>query len=42
MMLKIFNLFSGMEFKESASDTPDEVEFACIYFAFYPYLTANA
>ena len=41
-MLKIIDLFSGTEREESTSDTPDEVGFACMYFAYYPYLTANA
>lgn len=30
------------EREETASDTPEEVEFACVYFTYYPYLTANS
>lgn len=41
-MFKIFDLFGGTEREESTPDTPDEVRFACMYFAFYPYLAANA
>ena len=26
------------EQRESCSETPDEVEFACVYFTYYPYL----
>lgn len=40
-MLDLLDLFNGTEGEESASDTPDEVAFACIYFAYYPYLSAN-
>ena len=29
------------EEEESSSDTPDEVKFACVYFAWYPYIYAN-
>ena len=29
------------ERKESSSDTPDEVKFACVYFSYYPYICAN-
>lgn len=41
-MYQFIDLFSGTEREESTSDTPDEVGFACMYFAYYPYLTANA
>lgn len=41
-MLDLLSLFKGTEREESSSDTPDEVEFACIYFSYYPYLNANA
>lgn len=41
-MLKFMDLFGETEWTESTSDTPDEVGFACMYFAYYPYLTANA
>lgn len=40
-MLDLLDLFGGTEREESSSDTPDEVEFACVYFAYYPYWTAN-
>lgn len=40
-MFQFIDLFSGTEREESTSDTPDEVGFACMYFAYYPYLTAN-
>lgn len=41
-MLDLLNLFKGTECEESSSDTPNEVEFACIYFSYYPYLNATA
>lgn len=41
-MLDIIDLFGAAEREESVSDTPDEVGFACTYFAYYPYLNANA
>ena len=41
-MFKWIDLFHGTEREESASDTPDEVGFAWMYFAYYPYLTGNA
>lgn len=28
--------------KESSCDTPEEIGFACVYFAYYPYLGGNA
>ena len=40
-MLDLLDLFGGTEREESASDTPDEVKFAWIYSAYYPYLNAN-
>ena len=41
-MLDLLGLFDGTERKESSSDTPDEVKFACVYFTYYPYLNANS
>lgn len=41
-MLDLLSLFKGTEREESSPDTPDEVEFACIYFSYYPDLNANA
>lgn len=41
-MFKILDIFCGAEQEAIASDTPDEVGFACMYFAYYPYLTVNA
>ena len=40
-MLDILGLSDETEREESSSDTPDEVEFACVYFAYYPYIYAN-
>ena len=40
-MLDLLDLYNGTEREESTTDTPDEVEFACAYFAYYPYLFAN-
>lgn len=40
-MLDLLDLFDGTEREESLSDTPEEVVFASIYFAYYPYLYAN-
>lgn len=40
-MLDLLNLSDGTEREESLSDTPEEVAFASIYFAYYPYLYAN-
>ena len=37
-MLDLLERFNGTEQEESSSDTPDEVEFACVYFTYYPYL----
>ena len=34
-------LSENAEREESSSDTPDEVKFACVYFAYYPYIYAN-
>ena len=34
-------LSDAAEREESSSDTPDEVKFACVYFAWYPYIYAN-
>ena len=39
--LNILGLSEEAEREESSSDTPDEVKFACVYFAFYPYIYAN-
>ena len=39
--LDILGLSDEAEREESSSDTPDEVEFACVYFTYYPYLYAN-
>ena len=38
---EMFGLSDETEREESSSDTPDEVEFACVYFAWYPYIYAN-
>ena len=40
-MLDILGLSDAAEREESSSDTPDEVKFARVYFAYYPYLYAN-
>ena len=40
-MLDLLDLYDGTEREESTADTPDEVEFACVYFTYYPYLYAN-
>lgn len=40
-MLDIIDLFGGTDWEESASDNREEVGFACLYFAYYPYLNAN-
>ena len=37
----VLGLSEAAEREESSSDTPDEVKFACVYFAFYPYIYAN-
>ena len=39
--LDILGLSEEAEREESSSDTPDEVKFACVYFAWYPYIYAN-
>ena len=39
--LDILGLSEETEREESSSDTPDEVKFACVYFAYYPYICAN-
>ena len=39
--LNILSLSEEAEREESSSDTPDEVKFACVYFAYYPYIYAN-
>ena len=39
--LDILSLSEEAEREESSSDTPDEVKFACVYFAYYPYIYAN-
>lgn len=41
-MLDIVNVLGGTREKESSCDTPDEIGFACVYFAYYPYLGGNA
>ena len=41
-MLDLLDLYDGTEREESTADTPDEVEFACVYFTYYPYLYANS
>ena len=40
-MLDILGLSDATEREESSSDTTDEVKFACVYFAWYPYIYAN-
>ena len=40
-MLDLLDLYDGAERKESAADTPDEVQFARVYFTYYPYLCAG-
>ena len=40
--LDILGLSEAAEREESSSDTPDEVKFACVYFAYYPYIYANS
>ena len=39
--LDILGLSDETEREESSSDTPDEVKFACVYLAWYPYIYAN-
>ena len=41
-MLDLLDLYNGTQREESSPDTPDEVKFACVYFTYYPYLTANS
>ncbi len=41
-MLELMDLFGAAQHTESVSDTPKEVEFARVYFAYYPYLGGNA
>lgn len=41
-MLDRWDLFGGTEWEESTSDTLDAVEFAQVYFSYYPYLNANS
>lgn len=41
-MLDNMDIFSGSRQAESNSGSPDERDFAQIYFAFYPYLGGNA
>lgn len=38
-MLDLLNIFKGTEREESSAYTPNEVEFARIYFTYYPYLS---
>ena len=40
-MLDILGRSENAEREESSSDTPDEVKFASVYFAWYPYIYAN-
>ena len=36
-MLELMDLFGGAQQTEGVSDSPKEVGFACVYFAYYPY-----
>lgn len=41
-MLELMDLFGGAQQTEGVSNSPKEVGFACVYFAYYPYLGGNA
>lgn len=41
-MLDFINVLDGTRQTESSCDTPEEIGFARVYFAYYPYLGGNA